>query len=149
MFTAAQEVSPLEPYTLQGVTKGELENLLWVYYNHDLESYYAPIIVTLALNHLGRAELDAIEKIKFCERDDLGRWQARDAYIEICTREWPLTSAEFQALGMDIVLLIMQIRERIIANRRAEARLRAAVRTDVGREARPCILLMRFHFHVR
>ncbi|KAJ6584088.1 hypothetical protein DFH09DRAFT_1275110 [Mycena vulgaris] len=93
-------------------------------------------IKNMALRHLGRAKLDAIEKIKLCEYDYLGRYGARDAYIEVCTREQPLTPMEFQALGMDLVLLIMQIRERIITNRRAEEKLLEENIVDeaIGRE---------------
>ncbi|KAJ7664390.1 hypothetical protein DFH06DRAFT_1187639 [Mycena polygramma] len=124
-------------YTLEGITKEELEHLLWVYYNPQIEHYLAPIAVWrdalkladmwkmdrikhIALRHLLRAELDLIEKIQLCEHDGLGvgRYDARDAYIKICTREESLTPAEFQALGMELVLLVMQIRERILASRR-------------------------------
>jgi hypothetical protein len=87
-------------------------------------------IQNIVLSHLGRAKLDAAEKIKLCERDELGRSRARDAYIEICTREQPLTSEEFQALGMDPVLLIMPIRERIIANRLGQEQLREEAIVD-------------------
>ncbi|KAJ7506944.1 hypothetical protein B0H11DRAFT_1969596 [Mycena galericulata] len=128
-------VDTTEPaWTLSGVTKEELEHLLWIYYNPSIEHYWAPTAVWrdilkladmwqmtgikyIALNHLSRAKFDPIEKIKLCERDDVGRYQAREAYIQVCTREEPLTSTEFQALGMDPVLRIMQIRERILANR--------------------------------
>jgi hypothetical protein len=71
----------------------------------------------IALSHLRGAKFDPIEKIKDYERDHVARYMARDAYLQVCTREESLTPAEFQALGMDLVLLIMQIRERIIANR--------------------------------
>ncbi|KAJ6489182.1 hypothetical protein C8R47DRAFT_1014989 [Mycena vitilis] len=122
-------------YTLEGITKEELEHLLWVYYNPLIEGYLAPIAVwrdalkladmwkmdrikRIALRHLLSAELDPIEKIQLCEHDGVGRYDARDAYIKICTREESLTPAEFQALGMDLVLLVMQIRERILTSRR-------------------------------
>jgi hypothetical protein len=73
-------------------------------------------IQSIARGHiLGYRNLDPIEEIKLCEDC---RYDAKDAYIKVCTREEALTSTEFQVLGMDLVLLIMQIRERIIANRR-------------------------------
>ncbi|KAJ7666661.1 hypothetical protein DFH06DRAFT_1040145 [Mycena polygramma] len=122
-------------YTLEGITKEELEHLLWVYYNPLIEHYLAPIAVwrdalkladmwkmdrikEIALGHLLSAELDPIERIQLCEHDGVNRYNAKDAYIKICTREESLTPAEFQALGMDVVLLVMQIRERILASRR-------------------------------
>jgi hypothetical protein len=77
-------------------------------------------IKNMALSHLQRARLNPIEKIKLCEREDLERYESRKAYIQVCTREESLSAAEFQGLGMDSVLLIMQIRERIIANRRLD-----------------------------
>jgi len=136
MFLAPREPSDTEPaWTLSGVTKEELEHLLWLYYNSSIEEYWAPSTVWhdilkladmwqmtgikyIALDHLRGAKFDPIEKIKHCERNSIGRYEARDAYIWVCTREESLTPTEFQTLGMDLVLLIMQIRERIIANRR-------------------------------
>ncbi|KAJ7166115.1 hypothetical protein C8R46DRAFT_1097114 [Mycena filopes] len=124
-------------WTLSSVTKIEFEHLLWMYYNPVLDYYFAPRAVwrdvlrladmwkmdrlkRIALHKLLAKRLKSIERIALCERDDAGRWMAKAAYIEICTRTEPLTSAEFQALGMDTVLLIMQIRERIIASRSGE-----------------------------
>ncbi|KAJ7041545.1 hypothetical protein C8F04DRAFT_1177010 [Mycena alexandri] len=129
---------PGEPdYSLDNVTKSELEHLLWVYYNLLLDHYSAPLDTwrdflkladmwkmtrakDFALEKLMRpGRLNSKELIALCKRDDLKgyRWHAREAYIEICTRAEPLTPAEFQAFGMDAVLLIMQIRECIVANR--------------------------------
>ncbi|KAF8201919.1 hypothetical protein K438DRAFT_1525081, partial [Mycena galopus ATCC 62051] len=119
---------------LSGVTKEEFENLLWVYYNPTIDHYYAHIdvwrnilkladmwkmtgIERLAASHLLRGKVDDIEKIKLCERASCGRYEARDAYIKVCTREESLNATEFQMLGMDLVLLIMQIRERILTSR--------------------------------
>ncbi|KAJ7433219.1 hypothetical protein FB451DRAFT_1110935 [Mycena latifolia] len=142
MFLAPRDDSDTEPsWTLSGVTKEELEHLLWLYYNSSIEGYWAPSAVwhdilkladmwqmsrtkSIALNHLRGAKFDPIEKIKHCERDDVGRYQAREAYIQVCTREESLTATEFQALGMDLVLQIMQIRERILIYRRATGELR-------------------------
>ncbi|KAF8204191.1 hypothetical protein K438DRAFT_1757454 [Mycena galopus ATCC 62051] len=122
-------------YTLRGVSKEEFEHLLWLYYNPSIEYYLAPIavwrdilklaemwkmtrVVYIAQKHLRNAEIDPIEIIKLCERD---HHAAREAYIQIGTRKESLSATEFQTLGMDLVLLIMQIRERIIANRGASA----------------------------
>ncbi|KAJ7089069.1 hypothetical protein C8R44DRAFT_545584, partial [Mycena epipterygia] len=132
MFSATVDLSAdTEPaWTLSGVTKEELEHLLWIYYNPSIGEYWAPSAVWcdilkladmwqmtgikyIALNHLRGARFNPIEKIKHCERDDVGTYEAREAYIQICTREEPLAATEFQALGMDLVLRIMQIRERI------------------------------------
>ncbi|KAJ7721604.1 hypothetical protein B0H16DRAFT_1896401 [Mycena metata] len=131
-------VETLQPrWPLDNVTKSEFEHLLWIYYNPLLDYYSAPLdtwrdvlkladmwkmkrATDLALGKLMRpGRLNSKELIALCERDDLKnyRWRAREAYIEICTRAEPLTPEEFQAFGMDAVLLIMQIRERIVANR--------------------------------
>lgn len=91
-------------------------------------------IQCLARGHILRYKnLDPIEEIKLCEDC---RYDAKDAYIKVCTREEALTSTEFQVLGMDLVLLIMQIRERIIANRRGSesAREEDIVVDMIGRE---------------
>jgi hypothetical protein len=75
----------------------------------------------LAINHLLRATpLGPIERIMLCERDGRRRYHAKAAYLEVSTREEPLTAAEFQALTMDAVLLIMQMREKILVNRREQ-----------------------------
>jgi hypothetical protein len=76
-------------------------------------------IQNLAINHLLSATpLGPIERIMLCERDGwCTRYDAKAAYVEVCAREEPLTAAEFQVLSMDVVLLIMQMRERILVNR--------------------------------
>ncbi|KAJ7713554.1 hypothetical protein B0H16DRAFT_542135, partial [Mycena metata] len=129
---------PGEPdYSLENVTKSELEHLLWVYYNPLLNEYSAPVdtwrdVLKLAdMWKMTRAKDFALDKlmrqrglspnewIVLFERDDLkgSRWRAKKAYLEVCTRVEPLTPAEVHAFGTDAVLLIRQIRERIAANR--------------------------------
>ncbi|KAF7342187.1 BTB domain-containing protein [Mycena venus] len=157
MFSAPLEVAQEDAtYTLSGVTKEEFEHLLWVYYNPSIDYYLAPIAVWrdilklaemwkmtrvghIAQKHLRSAPLDPIEKIKLCERD---RYEAREAYIQVCTRKEGLSVTEFQALGMDLVLLIMQIRERIIANRQGpEVADEAAIVEDMIGRPSPQILV--------
>ncbi|KAJ7768163.1 hypothetical protein DFH07DRAFT_721462, partial [Mycena maculata] len=136
MFTGLSDALPDHPYTLTGVTKDEFEHLLWVYYNPQIEYYRAPMatwrdilklaemwrmtqIQHLAINHLLSATpLGPIERIMLCERDGRHRSEANAAYLEVCARQEPLTTGEFQALSMDVVLLIMQMREKILINRR-------------------------------
>ncbi|KAJ6601787.1 hypothetical protein DFH09DRAFT_1069339 [Mycena vulgaris] len=94
----------------------------------------------IALSHLRRAKLDPIEKIKDYECDHVACYEARDASLQVCTREESLTPAELQALGMNLVLLIMQIRERVIANRQpAEGKEKSSdediVDAMIGRES--------------
>jgi hypothetical protein len=86
-------------------------------------------IQCIARGHiLGYENLDPIEKIKLCEDC---RYNAKDAYIKVCTREEALTSTDFQVLGIDLVLLIMQIRERIIGNRRESERTEEDIVVDM------------------
>ncbi|KAJ7861716.1 hypothetical protein B0H14DRAFT_2741694 [Mycena olivaceomarginata] len=99
-------------WTLSDVTKSELEHLLWVYYNPSINSHSANIAVWRDL----------------CEDC---RYNAKDAYIKVCTREEALTSTDFQVLGIDLVLLIMQIRERIIGNRRESERTEEDIVVDM------------------
>ncbi|KAJ7301898.1 hypothetical protein DFH08DRAFT_978329 [Mycena albidolilacea] len=154
MFSKPKEqAAGREPeWTLSDVTKSELEHLLWVYYNPSINSYSANLniavwrdvlkladmwqmyrIQRIARGHiLGYQNLDPIEKIKLCEDC---RYDAKDAYIKVCTREEASTSTEFQVLGIDLVLLIMQIRERIIGNRRESERTEEDIVVDIiGRE---------------
>ncbi|KAK7042140.1 BTB domain-containing protein [Favolaschia claudopus] len=137
MFGGPEVDVPEPAYTLDGVTKEELENLLWLYYNPYIglahvsvwrnilklaEKWQMDRVRGIALGHLLRGKLDAAEKIRLCE--SVGRWQAQDAYVQICTRAEPLSAAEFQVLGMEPVLLIMQIRERLIVNRQDSTQAR-------------------------
>ncbi|KAJ7095539.1 hypothetical protein C8R44DRAFT_644958 [Mycena epipterygia] len=123
------------------VNNEELEHLLWIYYNPEINVYEAPPdtwrnilrladmwqmarIKTIALEKLMQAELPTIERIMLCERHNLTRDRtALGAYLEVCTREAPLTAAEFQTLGINVVLKIVAARERIIANRAASERV--------------------------
>jgi hypothetical protein len=52
-----------------------------------------------------------------CERGDLSRDQATDAYISVCTREAPLTVEELKMLSTEVILIITAAREQIIALR--------------------------------
>lgn len=75
-------------------------------------------IKKIALGNLLKvADLDPMEKIMLCEREDLSRDQATEAYISVCTREAPLTMEELKMLSTEVILIISSAREQIIALR--------------------------------
>jgi hypothetical protein len=75
-------------------------------------------IKKIALGNLLKAEdLDPLERIMLCERGDLSRDQATEAYITVCTREAPLTVEELKTLSTEVILIITSAREKIIALR--------------------------------
>ncbi|KAJ7651395.1 hypothetical protein FB45DRAFT_1051129 [Roridomyces roridus] len=161
LFAELREGDPV--YALSGATKAELEHLLWVYYKTSIaRDPWAPITVWKdilkladmwkmeqikdhALGHLRRGKMDAMEKIKHCEREDVPTYEAKEAYMELCTRTEPLTAADFQVLGMDIGLRIMQIRERILASRVPQAGIKPQSEGEIvddviGRAPPPTVL---------
>ncbi|KAJ7174679.1 hypothetical protein C8R46DRAFT_1252584 [Mycena filopes] len=105
-------------------------------------------VKTMAIRKLLDTKLKTVERITLCERDDVERWLARAAYLKICTRTEPLTSAEFQALGMDLGLRIVQIRERIIASRNGEGQSEGDIVDDViGREPMVPSIAVKSYFY--
>ncbi|KAJ7875577.1 hypothetical protein B0H14DRAFT_2715702 [Mycena olivaceomarginata] len=132
------EISPNGPepiFHLDGVRSKDFERLLWLYYNPAVTTYDAPKttwrailrladrwemdnIKKIALGNLLKAEdLDPLERIMLCERGDLSRDQATEAYITVCTREAPLTVEELKTLSTEVILIITSAREKIIALR--------------------------------
>ncbi|KAJ7620256.1 hypothetical protein FB45DRAFT_929816 [Roridomyces roridus] len=132
------EISPNGPepiFHLDGVSSKDFEQLLWLYYNPAVTVYDAPKntwhailrladrwemenIKKIALGNLLKAtDLDPLEKIMLCEREDLSREQAKDAYAIVCTREAPLTVGELDMLSTEVISIITTARERIIALR--------------------------------
>ncbi|KAJ6489422.1 hypothetical protein DFH09DRAFT_948141, partial [Mycena vulgaris] len=124
--------------TLDNVTKEEFQHLLWMYYKpHEIETetddevppvvwrdilkladlWQMTRIKDIAVESWMKTELDPAVRITLCERPDVERSRARDAYMKICTREAPLTAGEMKILGTDLFLRIMETRERIIALR--------------------------------
>ncbi|KAF8209167.1 hypothetical protein K438DRAFT_1930081 [Mycena galopus ATCC 62051] len=149
------EISPNGPepiFHLDGVRSKDFDQLLWLYYNPAVTTYDAPKntwrailgladrwemenIKKIALgNLLKAADLDPLERIMLCERGDLSRDQATEAYISICTREAPLSVEELKTLSTEVILIITSAREQIIALRgNAEQSAVAVVKTAVGR----------------
>ncbi|KAJ7503822.1 hypothetical protein B0H11DRAFT_1984362 [Mycena galericulata] len=132
------EIAPNGPepiFHLDGVSSKDFEQLLWLYYNPAVTAYDAPKstwrailrladrwemdnIKKIALENLLKAEdLDPFERIMLCERSDLLREQATEAYISVCTREEPLTMEELSMLSTEVILIITSAREQIIAVR--------------------------------
>ncbi|KAJ6481506.1 hypothetical protein C8R47DRAFT_982397, partial [Mycena vitilis] len=131
------EISPDGPepiYHLDGVSSKDFEHLLWLYYNPTVVTYDAPTntwrailrladrwemdnIKKIALGNLLKADLDPLERITLCEREDLSRDQATNAYVRLCTREAPLTVEELKMLSTEVILIITSAREQIIALR--------------------------------
>ncbi|KAF7342339.1 BTB domain-containing protein [Mycena venus] len=132
------EIAPNGPepiFHLDGVRSKDFEQLLWLYYNPAVTTYDAPKTTWRAIlkladrwemdnikkialgNLLKAADLDPLERIMLCERGDLSRDQATDAYISVCTREAPLTVEELKSLSTEVILMITTAREQIIALR--------------------------------
>ncbi|KAJ6562220.1 hypothetical protein B0H19DRAFT_1027001 [Mycena capillaripes] len=131
------EISPNGPepiFHLDGVSSKDFEHLLWLYYNPAVTTYDAPKttwrailrladrwemenIKKIALRNLLKADLDPLERIMLCEREDLSRDQATEAYISVCIREAPLTVEELKMLSTEVILIITAAREQIIALR--------------------------------
>ncbi|KAJ7200921.1 hypothetical protein B0H12DRAFT_541176 [Mycena haematopus] len=132
------EIAPNGPepiFHLDGVRSKDFEQLLWLYYNPAVTAYDAPKntwrailkladlwemenIKKIALDNLLKSgDLDPLERIMLCERGDLSRDQATEAYINVCTREAPLTMAELKTLSTEVILIITSAREQIIALR--------------------------------
>ncbi|KAJ7200744.1 hypothetical protein GGX14DRAFT_571756 [Mycena pura] len=135
---AHYEIAPNGPepiFHLDGVSSKDFEHLLWLYYNPAVTAYEAPkttwfailrladrwemeSIKKIALGNLLRAaDLDPFERIMLCERGDLSREQATEAYVSVCTREAPLTAEELRKLSTDVILIITSAREQAIALR--------------------------------
>ncbi|KAK7042047.1 BTB domain-containing protein [Favolaschia claudopus] len=132
------EIAPNGPepiFHLDGVRSKDFEQLLWLYYNPAVTAYDAPKttwrailrladrwemenIKKIALGNLLKAvDLEALERIMLCERTDLSRDQATEAYISVCTREAPLSIEELKTLSTEVILIITSAREQIIALR--------------------------------
>ncbi|KAJ7659466.1 hypothetical protein B0H17DRAFT_1096162 [Mycena rosella] len=132
------EIAPNGPETnfhLDGVSSKDFEHLLWLYYNSTVTTYNAPTntwrsilrladrwemdnIKKIALgNILNAADVDHMERIMLCERGDLSRDQATEAYISVCTRDAPLTMDELRSLSTEVILIITSAREQIISLR--------------------------------
>ncbi|KAF7325144.1 BTB domain-containing protein [Mycena kentingensis (nom. inval.)] len=153
------EIAPNGPepiFHLDGVKSKDFEHLLWLYYNPSITNYDAPkstwlailrladrfemeAIKKLALSNLLRpsspeAALDPLERIILCERDDLSREQATEAYLHMCTREAPLSVEELRQLTEvpEVVGIIVSVREETLrlrqsAERSAEEAVKAAL----------------------
>ncbi|KAJ7157721.1 hypothetical protein C8R43DRAFT_405277 [Mycena crocata] len=132
------EISPDGPepiFHLDGVSSKDFEHLLWLYYNPAIITYEAPKttwrsilrladrwemdnIAKIALGNLMKAaDLEPLERIMLCERGDLSRDQATEAYMTVCTREAPLNREELKMLSTEVILIITSAREQIIALR--------------------------------
>ncbi|KAJ7743908.1 hypothetical protein DFH07DRAFT_33479 [Mycena maculata] len=132
------EIAPNGPepiFHLDGVSSKDFEQLLWLYYNPAVTVYDAPKntwhavlrladrwemdnIKKIALGNLLKAvDLDPFERIMLCERDDLSRDQATEAYLSVCTREAPLAVEELKLLSLEVILIVTSAREEIIALR--------------------------------
>ncbi|KAJ6511713.1 hypothetical protein DFH09DRAFT_1374387 [Mycena vulgaris] len=135
MHVQIADDGPEPIFHLDGVKSKDFEHLLWLYYNPAVIVYDAPKttwrailsladrwemdnIRKIALGNLLKSEdLDHVERIMLCERGDLSRDQATEAYISVCTREAPLTMEELKSLSIEVILIITSAREQIISLR--------------------------------
>ncbi|KAF7292657.1 BTB domain-containing protein [Mycena indigotica] len=149
---APVEISATGPepvFHLDGVKSKDFEHLLWLYYNPLITNYTAPKTTWQAILRLAdRFEMDNIKKIALrnllvapdvdpfetimlCEREDMARAQAEEAYIAILTRNAPLSAEEIKVWGLtaEVIAIITQAREEVIKLRnRAEEGVRDLVK---------------------
>lgn len=74
-------------------------------------AYDYPALSLYAINHLEKAQLTAIERIKIAREFGLVSWE-EPAYFELCERDEPITMEEASVLGMDMFVRVAGIRER-------------------------------------
>lgn len=74
-------------------------------------AYNYPALRTYAINHLTKAQLTAIERIKIAREFKLVSWE-EPAYVELCERDEPITMEEASILGIATFVQVAGIRER-------------------------------------
>lgn len=71
----------------------------------------------VAFQELGKLRMDPMDKIVLCERYQMSREWAFNAYISVCTREEPLTFEEAGKISNHLLALVAAARERVILHR--------------------------------
>ncbi|EJD08155.1 uncharacterized protein FOMMEDRAFT_74122 [Fomitiporia mediterranea MF3/22] len=150
--------SDSNPLELRGVTAKDFTRFLWVFYNPDY-SYEAsvnkwssilrlahtwkfPKVKELAVREMDKLEISPVDKAVMArefEVDPKRRW-LETAYAELGAREQPITKEEGTRLGLDVVLHLAEVRERIRERRRLEAEAREAASVAASRHPRSPML---------
>ncbi|TDL18027.1 hypothetical protein BD410DRAFT_901088 [Rickenella mellea] len=118
------------PIYLGGITSIDFQRLLWVFYNPTYSIYDADIdtwtsiislanlwqmdqVKDLAIRELGKMDLPAVTKAALANKYEIEQGWALAAYAEIGARLEPLTTEEGKLLGLDVVIRLAHVRERI------------------------------------
>jgi hypothetical protein len=104
-------------------------------------AYDYPTLRAYAIEHLEKAELSAIERIKIVREFKLASWE-EPAYLELCERDEAITMDEASVLGLEAFVHVAGIREREQRRRGKEVDVREQGQGDKlgateGKEARP------------
>lgn len=80
---------------------------------HKWEMERIKVIAVYRLQSPG-AKFDAVEKIVICERFDIDRDWAFEAFKDICTRDESLSVGESTTLGPELSVAVSSAREKIM-----------------------------------
>lgn len=67
----------------------------------------------LAIKQLAGHTIEPVQKIVLEHKYDIERQWAYEAYIDLCSRRFPLTNDEATEVGMETAILVNQARERL------------------------------------
>ncbi|TDL22987.1 hypothetical protein BD410DRAFT_721981, partial [Rickenella mellea] len=123
--------SEVNPLKLEGIQEGDFEIFLEVIYPRDYSNHGAftmeqwvsilivatklqfPSIRDMALRHFdAEVSLTAVDHIVLGHKADIEKWLL-PAYKELCEREESITLEEGRQLGVDDVVRIMQMRDKL------------------------------------
>jgi len=122
------------PIVLEQVKAPDFTLLLWMFYNPTFTNYSATVeswcailaladkwqmdtIREVAFQELGKLPMDPMDKIVLCERYQMSREWAFNAFISVCTKEEPLTFEEAGKISNHLLALVAAARERVILHR--------------------------------
>ncbi|KAL5483252.1 hypothetical protein ACEPAI_8482 [Sanghuangporus weigelae] len=148
------------PVELRDISAKEFCRFLWVFYNPDY-SYEAtvnkwasilrlahlwkfPKVKDLAVREMDKLDIAPVDKAVMAREfqvDPSRRW-LETAYAALGAREQPLTKEEGLRLGLDVVLHLAEVRERIRERRRLAAEEQERLRASIPPP--PCSVLHEF-----
>jgi hypothetical protein len=98
-------------------------------------TYDYPALRAYAIEHLEKAELSAIERIKIAREFKLASWE-EPAYLELCERDETITMEEVGVLGLEAFVHVAGIREKEQRRRGKEVDARGQGRCLAGADPR-------------
>jgi len=129
------------PLYLQGLRPFEFVYFLWVLYPPVFGKYRADTaaqwitilelsnrwdfldVHQLAIKQLAEYKTEAVKKIVLQQKHHIEKQWAYESYIELCSRQSPLTRSEADELGIQTATLVNQVREKLTAEGRAKPEL--------------------------